>query len=163
METLVELGVKKDLIKIKWPNDLITESGIKLGGVLVESSTSESAVRVGVGINRESAVVEGTEVSGWSQQSPEMELMEVFTLVDTTLASLFESRPYIPAVTKLELAEVSWKGLANSLSRGVFIESEGGISRVIGLDGGGRLEIETMGEVGISDDVESVDWIILSD
>ena len=147
----------------KWPKDLITESGIKLGGVLVESSTSESAVRVGVGINRESAVVEGTEVSGWSQQSPEMELMEVFTLVDTTLASLFESLPNIPAVTKLELAEISWKGLANSLSRGVFIESEGGISRVIGLDGGGRLEIETMGEVGISDDVESVDWIILSD
>ena len=91
-----------------------------------------------------------------------MELMEVFTLVDTTLASLFESLPNIPAVTKLELAEISWKGLANSLSRGVFIEAEGRISRVIGLDGEGRLEIETMGQVSISDDVESIDWIILS-
>ena len=144
----------------KWPNDLIDEHGIKLGGVLVESSTSESAVRIGVGINRDSTVVDGTEVSGWLEHSSEIELMGVFALVDATVASLFESRPNAPPMTESELVEISWKGLANYLSKGVFIESDVGNCRVVGLGVDGRLEIEASGEVSTTDDVGSLDWTI---
>ncbi len=144
----------------KWPNDLIDQHGNKLGGILVESSTSETAVRVGVGINRESAVFDETEVSGWLEYSSEMELMEVFALVDATLASLFESHPNSSPVTESSLIEISWKGLANSLSRGVIIESEDESFRVVGLDRHGSLELESRGEVSITYDVGSLDWII---
>ena len=146
----------------KWPNDLINESGVKLGGVLVESSTSESVVRVGVGINRESAVVDGTEVSGWLDCSPEMELMDIFSLIDATLASLFDSHSKIPATTESELVGVSWNGLANTLSRGVFIRTDDNETRVVGLDESGRLEIEGSGQVSITGEVGSIDWVFPS-
>ena len=146
----------------KWPNDLINESGVKLGGVLVESSTSESVVRVGVGVNRESAVVDGTEVSGWLDCSPEMELMDIFSLIEATLASLFDSHSKIPATTESELVEVSWNGLANTLSRGVFIRTDDNESRVVCLDESGRLEIEGSGQVSITGEVGSIDWVFPS-
>jgi len=146
----------------KWPNDLIDQHGKKLGGVLVESSTSESAVRVGVGINREATVVDGTEVSGWLEHSSEMELMEAFALVDATLASLFESHSNASQVTESDLIEISWRGLANSLSRGIIIWPEDGSFRVVGLDRDGSLELESRGEVSITDDVGGLDWIIPS-
>ena len=147
----------------KWPNDLIDERGIKLGGVLIESSTSESAVRIGVGINRDSTVVDGTEVSGWLEHSSEIELMDVFVLVDAAIASLFESHPNSSPMVESELLEISWKGLANYLSRGVFIECDVGSCRVVGLSVDGRLELEASGEVRTTDDVGSLDWTISSD
>ena len=146
----------------KWPNDLIDEKGNKMGGVLVESSTSESAIRVGVGINRDSAVEDGLEVSGWSKYLPEMELMDVFALVDAILASVFESNPRIPSINESELLEISWKGLATLLSQGTCIQSDEKNLRVIGIDDEGRLEIEVSGRVEVTDDVGSVEWFIPS-
>ena len=147
----------------KWPNDLIDESGVKLGGILVESSTSESAVRVGVGINRDSTIVDGASVSGWKEVTGKISLMEVFALLDSALASLFERPPGVPRISTEELVEISWRGLANSLSRGVLIDVENGNTRVVGLDSGGRLEIENSGVERITDEVGRLDWFILSD
>jgi len=144
----------------KWPNDLIDEDGSKLGGILVEGSTSESAIRVGIGINRDSSMFDGINVAGWIDTFGDYDLMEIFKLVDSTLASLFEQHEKVPSMRMDELMRISWRGLANSLSRGVFIDSEDGGLRVVGIDSAGRLEIEKSGEVSINDEIESVDWII---
>ena len=48
-------------------------------------------------------------------------------------------------------------------SRGVLIDVENGNTRVVGLDSGGRLEIENSGVERITDEVGRLDWIILSD
>ena len=146
----------------KWPNDLIDESGVKLGGILVESSTSESAVRVGIGINRDSTIVNGASVSGWKEVTGEISLMEVFAIIDSALASLFEKPSGVSRISTEELVEISWRGLANSLSRGVLIDVENGNSRVVGIDKGGRLEIESSGVARITDEVGRLDWVIPS-
>ena len=144
----------------KWPNDLIDEEGAKLGGILVESSTSEFAVRVGIGINRNSSIVDGVGVTGWKDTDAELEFSEVFALVDSALASLFEQHRKVPSTRKEDLVGISWRGLANSLSRGVLIEAENGDARVVGIDSRGRLQIESSGKVTVTDEVGSLDWII---
>lgn len=40
-------------IKIKWPNDIVTSDGKKLGGILVEKPASLNALLVGIGLNVE--------------------------------------------------------------------------------------------------------------
>ena len=45
----------------------------------------------------------------------------------------------------------------------MFIESDVGSCRVVGLSVDGRLELEASGEVSTTDDVESLDWTIPSD
>jgi BirA family biotin operon repressor/biotin-[acetyl-CoA-carboxylase] ligase len=47
-ETLERFGVN---IKLKWPNDLISSSGRKLGGILTEYISRPSAYLIGIGIN----------------------------------------------------------------------------------------------------------------
>lgn len=147
----------------KWPNDLITEDGSKLGGILVEGSTSESAIRVGIGINRDSSKIDGITVAGWRETFEEYDLMGIFKLVDSSLASLFEQHEKVPSMRMDELVRISWRGLANSLSRGVLIDSKDGDLRVVGIDKKGRLEIENSGEVSITDEVGRFDWIIPTD
>ncbi|MFL2493150.1 MAG: methyltransferase [Candidatus Thalassarchaeum sp.] len=144
----------------KWPNDLIDKDGAKLGGILVESSTSELAVRVGIGINRVPSIVDGVGVTGWKGTDARLEFSEVFALVDSSLASLFEHHRKVPSTRKEDLVGISWRGLANSLSRGVLIEAGKGDARAVGIDSRGRLEIESSGEVRVTDEVGSLDWII---
>ena len=120
-------------------------------------------MRVGVGINRDSTIVDGASVSGWKEVTGKISLMEVFALLDSALASLFERPPGVPRISTEELVEISWRGLANSLSRGVLIDVENGNTRVVGLDSGGRLEIENSGVERITDEVGRLDWFILSD
>ncbi len=50
-EALAEYGV---LVRLKWPNDVVGESSRKLAGILVEASSSGSAVEmavIGIGVN----------------------------------------------------------------------------------------------------------------
>ena len=144
----------------KWPNDLINPHGVKLGGVLIESSTSESVLRVGVGINRDSALLGNTEIAGWLEYLPEMELMDVFSLVDASMASLLESKQNIPEVSESDIVEISWNGLANILSQGARIRLGDTLHRIVGMHTNGRLEIEESGYVGITDEVGRLEWEI---
>ena len=142
----------------KWPNDLITEGGVKLGGILIESSTSESILRVGVGVNRDSAAIEEIMVAGWLEFLPEMELMDIFALLDASIASLLESKEDIPEVSESDIVGLSWKGLANSLSKGTRISLGGTLPRIVGMDNSGRLEIEESGNFSIIDEVGRLEW-----
>ncbi len=144
----------------KWPNDLINPHGVKLGGVLIESSTSESVLRVGVGINRDSALLGDREIAGWLEYLPEMELMDVFSLVDASMASLLESKQNIPEVSESNIVEISWNGLANILSQGARIRLGDTLHRIVGMHTNGRLEIEESGYVGITDEVGRLEWEI---
>ena len=119
-------------------------------------------MRVGIGINRDSTIVNGASVSGWKEVTGEISLMEVFAIIDSALASLFEKPSGVSRISTEELVEISWRGLANSLSRGVLIDVENGNSRVVGLDKGGRLEIESSGVARITDEVGRLDWVIPS-
>jgi|SRR6056297_973049 len=52
-DTLIELGLKAERLRIKWPNDILMD-GDKLAGILLQSSVSGSFIRhavVGIGIN----------------------------------------------------------------------------------------------------------------
>ena len=51
---------------MKWPNDIVDENGVKIGGVLVESSNNNS-IRVGVGANRSGFAEGGVVASGWEE------------------------------------------------------------------------------------------------
>ncbi|MED5452265.1 MAG: hypothetical protein VX493_02960, partial [Candidatus Thermoplasmatota archaeon] len=131
---------------------------VKLGGILIESSTSESILRVGVGVNRDSAAIEEIMVAGWLEFLPEMELMDIFALLDASIASLLESKEDIPGVSESDIVGLSWKGLANSLSRGTRIRLGETLPRIVGMDNSGRLEIEESGNFSIIDEVGRLEW-----
>jgi len=56
-DTLAGLGLERDRLRIKWPNDILFD-GKKLAGILLQSSISGSYIRnaiLGIGINVQSA------------------------------------------------------------------------------------------------------------
>ena len=143
---------------VKWPNDLMSEDGRKLGGVLVEGSSADDGIRVGIGLNREGGVVDGAPVVGWNEFVGEKTIFEVFEILDAAISSLFEEHPLAPPVERDELIILSWKGLSRSLSTGVGIRLDGAPQRAVGLNGEGHLLAESKGRVGNIDDLGRLDW-----
>ncbi|SVA92887.1 uncharacterized protein METZ01_LOCUS145741, partial [marine metagenome] len=143
---------------VKWPNDLMSEDGRKLGGVLVEGSSADDGIRVGIGLNREGDVVEGIPVAGWNEFVGEKSVFEVFEILDPAISSLFEEHPLAPPVGEDELIKLSWKGLSRSLSTGVGLRLDGAPLRAVGLNEEGHLLAESKGGVGKIDDLSGLDW-----
>jgi BirA family transcriptional regulator, biotin operon repressor / biotin---[acetyl-CoA-carboxylase] ligase len=66
-------------VTCKWPNDLLLRDGAKVGGILLESSVVDGAVRyvvVGVGVNLEPP--DGEEGAGGVGRTPLRALLEAF-------------------------------------------------------------------------------------
>ncbi|MAK95866.1 MAG: hypothetical protein CL994_05940 [Euryarchaeota archaeon] len=97
-------------------------------------------------------------VAGWLEFLPEMELMDIFALLDASIASLLESKEDIPEVSESDIVGLSWKGLANSLSKGTRIRLGETLPRIVGMDNSGRLEIEDSGNFSIIDEVGRLEW-----
>ena len=147
---------------IKWPNDLVSEDGRKLGGVLVEGSSTDYGIRVGIGLNRQDGVVEGIPVAGWNEFIGEKSVFEVFEILDPAISSLFEEHPLAPSVEGDELIELSWKSLSKSLSTGVRLEANGVPLRAVGLSPEGHLLTESGGMVANTDDIDGLNWRSIS-
>ena len=144
---------------MKWPNDIVNENGVKIGGVLVESSNN-STIRVGVGANR-TGFVEGVVAgAGWDETLGDVDCSEVFRRIDRGLSSIFETKKMIASVEIYFLSQLSWMELSRLLSRGTLISHDGKLYRPTGLQNSGELEV-----VGIVDkegfqDLDGIGWII---
>jgi biotin-(acetyl-CoA carboxylase) ligase/SAM-dependent methyltransferase len=143
---------------VKWPNDLVTEDGRKLGGVLVEGNSEDEGIRVGIGLNKRDGVIDGTTVAGWGEFVGEKTAIEVFDILDPAISSLFEEHSLAPLVEEEELVALSWKSLARSLSTGVVLKSKGLPVRAVGLSSEGHLLTEFEGLVATIDDINTLNW-----
>ena len=147
---------------VKWPNDLVSEDGRKLGGILVEGSSESDCIRVGIGLNRHGDVVDGVPVAGWDEFIGAKSAIEVYNRLDSAISSLFEEHPLVPPVERNEMVDLSWKGLSRSLSVGVGLKLGGVSMRAVGLSPEGHLMTESNGIVETIDDIGELDWKSIS-
>ena len=143
---------------VKWPNDLVSEDGRKLGGILVEGSSESDGIKVGIGLNRWGDVVDGVPVAGWDEFIEAKSAIEVYNRLDPAISSLFEEHPLVPPVERDEMIVLSWRGLSRLLSAGVGLMLEGVSVRAVGLSPEGHLVTESDGFVGTIDDIGGLDW-----
>ncbi|MFL2972033.1 MAG: 50S ribosomal protein L11 methyltransferase [Candidatus Thalassarchaeaceae archaeon] len=68
-------------IQLKWPNDLIFQQK-KCGGILLESSTSEGRIRIGVGLNKDAREIEGISYAGWEDYFGDISAKDMFQIID---------------------------------------------------------------------------------
>ena len=139
-------------IQCKWPNDLMFD-GRKIGGILLESSSDDERIRVGVGINKKSRLLNGISVSGWEEMNCELSYEDVFKRIDGALASAFSAHYRVSFLDKEEMLEISWKSISTSLSRGVFAELNGERVRIIGIEEKGTLEISNEINIASTDEL----------
>lgn len=137
----------------KWPNDLLFE-GRKAGGILVESSSLDGRVRIGVGLNRNPGEIDKQPTAGWTESIGQSETSEIFAIVDSAISSLFEDHTRLLNPSTRQLQSDSWRALSTALSRGVSGTFHQSPARVIGLEDNGELTIiadgkqQTISDVG---------------
>ena len=144
---------------VKWPNDILTDGGAKLGGVLLEGGTGNSRVKVGIGLNRKGGSLDGIRIAGWEDVLGPSRASEVFEMVDAAVASLFEELPSVSPITREELLRISWRGLSESLSQGTHVSRSGSSVRPVGLTEDGHLILYCESGVETVDEVESLSWV----
>jgi len=125
---------------LKWPNDIITFDGRKMGGVLIESDDSKF-MKVGIGINRTSKVKNGLDSSGYLETIGNRDQHELFDMIDLEMSSKFEEIGKNGFMGDQALVSLSWKALSRVLSRGVKLTDSINDFRVIGMNDNGELEI----------------------
>ena len=148
--------------EMKWPNDILSRKGEKMGGVLVESSNDQvSGIRIGIGVNRFGFPV-GTEIfaSGWEETLGDVDAREVFEKIDRGISSIFEKKEFIPLPSKSSLVVKSWVSLSKSLSRGVTVKLGNEVVRPSGLNQLGELRVtgRSVGSVYIGD-LDIIEWL----
>ncbi len=95
IQTSIGAAVSKVLeANMKWPNDIVDENGVKIGGVLVESSNNEN-IRVGVGANKIGFVSGDVSGAGWEETLGGVDSSEVFLNLDREISSIFEGKELI--------------------------------------------------------------------
>jgi biotin-(acetyl-CoA carboxylase) ligase/methylase of polypeptide subunit release factors len=144
---------------IKWPNDLINKNGHKLGGILIETDSSSTNIRIGVGINKTLGEHNGEKTSGWYEFQPNLESERLFRQIDAVISSIFETSPLLPNVINIENIQLeSWKGISKLMSRGVYTNTKNKNSRVVSINESGSLEFEMSGERILVSDLDSIKW-----
>jgi len=139
LQTTIGSVVSKSLgMKCKWPNDLMI-NGKKSGGILLESSTQDKRIRIGIGINRKPRDIEGLKVAGWEEIDDRLGVEEVFLKIDGALASLFMTHDRISRLSREEMKTISWEAMSESLSRGVLSKKFERSVRITGIENSGGL------------------------
>jgi len=160
VQTSIGAVVSRVLVaNMKWPNDIVNENGVKIGGVLVESSNN-SAIRVGVGANRTGFVEGGVAGAGWGETLGDVDSSEVFRRMDRRISSIFETKKMIATVEIDFLHQLSWMELSRFLSRGVLASHDGELYRPTGLKNSGELELVGMVDKEGFQDLDGIGWII---
>ena len=144
--------------ELKWPNDLISIRGEKIGGIMIEANSSNPGFRIGIGINSSPRVVNGISCLGWSDTIGDVSLEEVFRMVDSRVSGILERLEMIPDIDQGSLEISSWKSLSVSLSRGAVAEIENERARIIGLDKDGFLCVEVDGREVLVSDAHRIKW-----
>lgn len=153
-------AVISDLLNcdLKWPNDLVSPFGGKIGGILIEASSSNRGFRLGIGINSTGRIIEGTMCPGWRDTLGDFSRDYIFNAVDSRVSSIIEGDDRIPESNSTYLQILSWRALSRSLSRGVSITYRGKEGRVIGIDSDGFIHIESSGERVVLSGTDELDW-----
>ena len=126
-------------IQLKWPNDLIFQQK-KCGGILLESSTSEGRVRIGVGLNKDAREIDGVSYAGWEDYFGDIDAEHMFQIIDASIASILDSSPPIESAVDTLWQEKSWIKLSEILSRGVMTQYDEKTVNVVGLSNTGELK-----------------------
>jgi BirA family biotin operon repressor/biotin-[acetyl-CoA-carboxylase] ligase len=143
---------------LKWPNDLLI-NGRKAGGVLIESSSLDGRVRIGIGLNQNPSHIEGREVAGWTESIGDIDDASAFQIVDAAIASILDDSVPIATPESSQLQRASWAAMSRALSRGAKATCTDMPVRIAGLkksgtliaiDGSRLLEIDDLGELVIS-------------
>ena len=143
---------------VKWPNDIVTSDGRKLGGVLLEASSEDRCIRAGIGLNQSKGNVGDEPVAGWDESIGRKSAMQVFEMLDCSISSLFENHPLVPCVSDEDLLVLSWRALSKSLSMGADISLRGEPVRAVGLSPEGHLIVESAGEEWGVSAVGGLEW-----
>tara|TARA_Y100000766_G_scaffold7179_1_gene5391 strand:+ start:159 stop:1562 length:1404 start_codon:yes stop_codon:yes gene_type:complete len=126
-------------IQLKWPNDLIFQQK-KCGGILLESSTSEGRIRIGVGLNKDSREIEGVSYTGWEDYFGDINADDMFQIIDASISSILDSSPPIERSSDILWQQKSWIKLSEILSRGVTSKYDEQTVNVVGLSYTGELK-----------------------
>ena len=143
----------------KWPNDVVSPDGNKMGGVLIECSDNEN-VRIGIGVNCEGFQGDDFVASGWVSTLGDVGSNQVLSQIDAALASFFEDNGWLKMPTSEEMLRISWKGLSTMLSRGVSMEVDGIWTSAIGLTLNGELEVLEEKGTGVVNEMDGVRWAL---
>jgi len=144
---------------MKWPNDIISEDGRKMGGVLVEASDG-SPIRVGVGANRHGFHESGFTCSGWEETLGPIDSREVFNRIDRSVSSFFEPTGILPVTSHDTLVSMSWESLSVLLSHGSMIEVDGELLRPVGLNRSGELEVIGNSGHRVVAELDGTEWLL---
>ena len=125
-------------IQLKWPNDLIFQQQ-KCGGILLESSTSEERIRIGVGLNKGAREIEGVSYAGWEDYYGDINADDMFQIIDASISSILDSSPPIENSSEILWQQKSWIKLSEILSRGVITQYDEQTVNVVGLSHTGEL------------------------
>ena len=126
-------------IQLKWPNDLIFQQQ-KCGGILLESSTSEERIRIGVGLNKDAREIDGVSYAGWEDYLGDIDAEHMFQIIDASIASILDSSPPIESAVDTLWQQKSWIKLSEILSRGVITQYDEKTVNVVGLSNTGALK-----------------------
>lgn len=149
-----------NLIKcdLKWPNDLVSATGQKIGGILIEANSLDRGFRLGVGINSTSRTVEGELCHGWRDTVGELPRNFIFDCVDSRVSTIIEKDDRIPDNSPESLQIDSWKALSRLLSRGQEVGYQGKECRVVGIDSDGFLHIVSGGKRKALSSTDGLVW-----
>ena len=143
---------------LKWPNDLVSAGGGKIGGILIEAKSTDGGFRLGIGINSASRMVEGLLCPGWRDTIGEFSRDYVFSCVDSRVSTIIEKDDRIPDIDPMLLQIESWNSLSKSLSRGQRIGYKGKECRVVGITPEGFLQIVSGGERKALSTTNGLEW-----
>ena len=152
LQVSIGASISKALgVELKWPNDLFFQ-GKKCGGILLESSNYEGVIRIGVGLNKQSGELQDITYSGWTDYFDEVDALEIFKIIDASIASILDSTPPIERPEPEFWKQKSWGKLSESISRGVTAKLGQENVNVVGLSGTGGLKAySTTNQYDISD------------
>lgn len=152
LQVSIGASVSKALgVELKWPNDLFFQ-GKKCGGILLESSNYEGVIRIGVGLNKQRGELQDITYSGWTDYFDEIDALEMFKIIDASIASILDSTPPIESPEPEFWKQKSWGKLSESISRGVTAKFGQENVNVVGLSGTGGLKAySTTNQYDISD------------
>ena len=144
--------------ELKWPNDLISIHGEKIGGIMIEANSSNSGFRIGIGINSSPRFVNGISCLGWNDTIGDISVEEVFRMVDSGVSGILERLEIVPDLDQMSIELSGWKALSVTLSRGAVAEIENKRVRIVGLDNDGFLCVEVDGREILVSDAHTIRW-----
>ena len=160
IQTSVGAVVSKVLgANMKWPNDIVNGDGVKMGGVLVES-TNDGAIRVGVGVNKTGFEDKGIIGAGWEETLGDIDSSEVFQIIDRNLSAFYETKEMVGFPDVDSLSRISWNALSRFLSRGVLATRGDKLYRPTGLNTEGELEVTKGGNTVNLQELEGIGWVV---